>query len=202
MRNSTAPPAGSSSAFLAGIYISQVASRPMRKGIREMVSQRRWGRLLRGLIVGLGVLLLIAPGSASATTGPTQFLHPPKYKVQSKLAKLYVGQYNLSSVVSSARLSGAAMGIEVDDHGALFGIGQFYGYDAHGYQSTWVGTLYNFHVVAKGEMDIQIVGQGGKPVLGAMYLFRSSHGDLRGQIQWGANVAGARYTISWHKLTH
>jgi hypothetical protein len=76
-----------------------------------------------------GCLLAPRPGQASETTGPTHFLPPARYHV-GKLARLYRGQYILQSVARGARLSGAAIGIEVNARGDLYGVAQFYGYDA------------------------------------------------------------------------
>jgi hypothetical protein len=152
----------------------------------------------KSVLAGMLVASLIAfsPRPALATTGPDQYLPPPKYKVSTKVAQLYVGQYLMKSVATGARLKGGAMGIEVNAKGALYGVGQFYGYDSAGYQSTWVGTLYNFQQAPRNVMKFDILAPTGAPVLGALSLARSKQGDLSGQIV----LNNHKYSISWHKL--
>jgi hypothetical protein len=163
-----------------------------------MSSARRTLNLVCGALGLFSCAALAAPCDVSATTGPTQFLPTTKYKVQNKVELLYTGQYVLKTVASGARLSGGAMGIEIDDNsGALYGVAQFYGYDQSGQQSTWVGTLYNFHQAGKQLMVIDILAPSGKPVLGRLFLTRSRQGDLSGQIQ----LPGGKFSIIWHKLS-
>jgi hypothetical protein len=159
-------------------------------------SARRAGRtpILAGLAIA--AMIALSPRPAMATTGPDQYLPAPKYKVSSKVAQLYVGQYLMKSAATGARLKGGAMGIEVNGKGAMYGIGQFYGYDSAGNQSTWVGTLYNFQPIPRNVIKIDILAPTGAPVLGTLSLARSKQGDLSGQI--GLN--GHKYSISWHKL--
>jgi hypothetical protein len=140
--------------------------------------------------------IAMSPRSASATTGPDQYLPPAKYKVNSQVEKLYVGQYILKAAAKGARLKGGAMGIEVNNKGFLYGVGQFYGYDASGYQSTWVGTLYNFQQAPHSVMKIDILAPTGSPLLGALSLSRSKSGDLSGQIV----LNNHQYAVSWRKL--
>ena len=161
-----------------------------------MHSLRRILCTLLALLGLAGCLLAPGPGQAVATTGPTYFLPPARYHV-GKLARLYRGQYILQSVARGARLSGAAIGIEVNERGDLYGLAQFYGYDAQGYQTSWVATLYNFHPVAHGLMIIDVLGQTGWPLLGHLVVSRTKQGDLVGQIDLG----GRRYAIRWHKFS-
>jgi hypothetical protein len=152
----------------------------------------------KSAVAGMLVASLIAfsPRSALATTGPDQYLPPAKYKVSAKIAQLYTGQYIMKSVASGARLKGGAMGIEINNKGTLYGVSQFYGYDASGYQSTWVGTLYNFQPAAHSTMKIDILAPTGAPLLGTLSLSRSKQGDLSGQIALNKHT----YTISWRKI--
>src|SRR5262249_44336152 len=125
--------------------------------------------LTSGLVV-LGSLLMVAPGRSLATTGPTQILTDSRYHVQSKVMILYVGQYVLKSAATAARIRGGAMGIEISDRGFLYGIAQFYSYDEQGHQSTWVGTLYNFHLTKAKVMIFDISGPSGGELLGRLFL--------------------------------
>ncbi len=155
---------------------------------------------LRSAIAIISVLMLLVFGSAAtafATTGPTKFLPGTHYKVPSALQRLYIGQYTIKSVANAARLSGGAMGIEVDDRGNLYGVGQFYGYDEQGLQTTWTATLYNFHQTKAKVMIFDLTGPAGRPLLGRLFVTRSKSGDLAGQIE----LPGGRFPIVWHKIS-
>lgn len=155
--------------------------------------------LLRFCWLGLiGLPLLLSPESASATTGPTHFLPKSHYKVAHKYELPYVGQYLLKRVDRRARLSGGAMGMEISQQGYLYGVGQFYGYDSHGYQTSWTATLYNFRKGWHGEMIIDLLGPTGRPLLGRLMLKRAKNGDLSGKIQLGRS----KYWITWHKISN
>jgi hypothetical protein len=161
-----------------------------------MISLRRFVYLALA-IAGMAGVAPAVPDQAFATTGPTQFLPAPKYKVNSKSELLYTGQYALKSAAKGARLSGGAMGIEINnDDGALYGIAQFYAYTQQGEQSTWIGTLYNFQLVKNNIMRIEIVAPSGRPVLANLALARSTKGDLTGTIK----LATGTFAITWHKL--
>jgi hypothetical protein len=88
------------------------------------------------------------------------------------------------------------MGIEVN-HGFLFGFAQFYGYDLEGNQTLWVNSLYNFHLTQRGVMVIDLLGPGGRPILGRLFVTRTRQGDLHGQIELSLGT----YAISWHKVS-
>jgi hypothetical protein len=151
------------------------------------------------IMVGfIGAIPVALPHQASATTGPTQFLPSPKFKVNSKTELLYIGQYELHSSAKGALLKGGAMGIEINnDDGALYGVAQFYAYTQKGEQSTWIGTLYNFQLVKNNIMRLEILAPSGHPVLADMALARSAKGDLTGTIK----LATGTFAITWHKLT-
>jgi hypothetical protein len=165
-----------------------------------MMAMHSRRRVLSTLLVLLGLagcLLVPGPRQASATTGATYFLPPARYHVASRLARLYRGQYVLKTVARSTHLSGGALGIEINDRGDLYGVGQFYGYDARGEQTSWVATLYNFHPGRHAIMTIDLVGPAGRPLLGRLFVSRNKHGDLVGQIELGQK----RYSLSWRKIS-
>jgi hypothetical protein len=152
--------------------------------------------LISSILAVAAWLALHAAAPVLATTGPTKFLPPSHYKVASKVAQQYRGQYLFKSAAAPARISGGAMGIEVDSNGQLTGIAQFYGYDQAGHQTAWVGTLYNFHLTGKNIMIADIVGPSGTPLLARLFLTRSNKGDLTGQIE----LPTGRYAIAWQRL--
>jgi hypothetical protein len=119
------------------------------------------------------------------------------YHVPEKVMPLYRGQYILAKAARGARLSGGALAIEINPYGYLYGIGQFYGYDVRGYQTSWTALLYNFHLTSHGIMIIDLLGQTGRPLLGRLFVDRTKRGDLVGQIK----LASRRYSISWHKFS-
>ena len=144
-----------------------------------------------------GCLLMNAALPVLATTGPTNYLPLSPYHVPEKLMPLYRGQYILAKAARGARLSGGALAIEINPYGYLYGIGQYYGYDAQGYQTAWTALLYNFHLASHGIMIIDLLGQTGRPLLGRLFVSRTKRGDLVGQIK----LASRRYSISWHKFS-
>ena len=162
-----------------------------------MRSFRHAIRLLTAGVLLIGVALATGPSAALATTGPSYYLPPSPYKVNSKVELLYIGQYIFARADRGARLHGGALGIEVNSRGQLHGIGQFYGYDDQGNQTTWVATLYNFHLEGKSAMVVDVLGATGKPLLARLYVTRSKKGDLNGQIEY----ASGRYGISWRKIS-
>jgi hypothetical protein len=166
-----------------------------------MSLSRTIASVVAGTALLFGGLAMGVPGHVSATTGPTQFLPAPKFKVSNALEAQFVGQYILKSVAPASRLSGGALGVEVDDdNGALVGVAQFYGYDAQGQQTVWVATMYDFHLVKAGEIDIDLVGPSGKPLLGRLYVTRNkTTGDLTGSISLGASTQ--KFSIVWHKIS-
>src|SRR5437899_2928478 len=110
-------------------------------------------RALCALVVAAGVagcLPIIVPVPALATTGPTNYLPLSPYHVPEKLLPLYRGQYVLARAARGARLSGGALAIEINPYRYLYGIGQYYGYDAQGYQTAWTALLYNFQLASHG----------------------------------------------------
>lgn len=136
-------------------------------------------------------------GIARATTGPSSNL-PPTYKVSSKFGQQFIGQYIMTSVPAAAHLRSAALGIEVKDTGFLYGIGQFYGYEASGSQSSWVATLYHFHQTGKAQMTIDLlVPVTASNLIGRLFVAPPKHNILNGKIQIGANI----YPISFRRIS-
>jgi hypothetical protein len=117
--------------------------------------------------------------------------------VASRLALRYRGQYILTTVAHTAHLSGGALGVEINERGDLYGVGQFYGYDGRGEQASWVATLYNFHPARHGTMIVDLLAPAGRLLLGHLFVSRDKHGDLVGQIELGPK----RYSISWRKIS-
>ena len=132
--------------------------------------------------------------SSYSSYGPP--MPPAHYRVNSKLLRLYCGQYVLKTAARSARLSGGTLQIAVNAAGYLYGVGEFYGYDAQGYQSSLVAALWNFHLTAPGVMTMDLLSLMTWVPLGRLVVHRSNGGDLSGQLTLGTHG----YAISWHKL--
>jgi len=119
---------------------------------------------------------------AQATTGPSANF-PKTFKVKSAFAAKFVGEYTLKSIPAAAHIKSAALGIEVNNNGFLYGIGQFYGYDASGSQSSWVATLYHFKQVGtSNQMKFDLLSSSLTIVLGHMSASAPNHGTLTGTI--------------------
>jgi hypothetical protein len=183
------------------------------------------GYALAGLGL-IGVLAMSTPVVVSALTGPTHSLDarpmsldgcvapspsgdpptihssygppmpPADYRVDSKLMRLYCGQYVLKTAARGARLSGGTLRIAVNAAGYLYGVGELYGYDAQGYQSSLVAALWNFHLTAPGVMSIDLLSLMTRVPLGRLVVHRSNGDDLSGRLALGTHS----YAISWHKL--
>jgi hypothetical protein len=140
--------------------------------------------------------LVLAPGRASATTGPSDYLPKSKFTVASRIEHQYTGQYVFVSAGKGSLLTGGAMGVEVSADGYLYGVAQFYGYDTSGSRSLWTAVLYNFHQVNQ-QMQLDILAPTGYPRLGNLSVRRAANGDLRGQI----HLANGMFSIRWHKIS-
>lgn len=158
---------------------------------------------LRSVAGTVGLACLLAAGAlgptgvARATTGPSSNL-PATYKVSSKFGQQFVGQYILKSVPAAAHLQSAALGVEVGNNGFLYGIGQFYAYDASGSQSSWVATLYHFHQTGKAQMTIDLLAPATvSNVLGRLFVAPPKHSILSGKIQIGTHT----YPVSFRQIS-
>lgn len=152
--------------------------------------------VLCSLLMGLVCASVLDNGTVSATTGPSNTTPVPAlYKVPHRVAVLYPGQYALKSAARGARLNQGQMVIDLNTLGYLQGTASFRGYDAHGFQTSWVATLYNFHLTAPNKMTVDILGPFGTTALGKMYLQRTKQGDLVGQIA----LPKTRYAIQFHR---
>jgi hypothetical protein len=135
-------------------------------------------------------------GTVAATTGNTDAaVVPAHFKVPRQVAVQYPGQYVLKSVASGARISRIQMVFDINALGYLQGIGSFYGYDAQGYQTSWVATFYNFQVTGRDRMAIEILDVTGTKVFGHLYLLRTKQGNLIGQIA----LPRTRYSIEFQR---
>jgi hypothetical protein len=152
------------------------------------------------LIAAIGLLAGPALGAiqtAHATTGPSANF-PKTFKVKSAFAAKFVGEYTLKSISAPARIKSAALGIEVNSNGFLYGIGQFYGYDGSGSQISWVTTLYHFKQVGtSNEMQFDLLSSSLTIVLGHMSASAPSHGRLTGSIV----LDGHSYPIVFNQIS-
>lgn len=162
---------------------------------------------MRMLSTTLGTLALAAAllggsatgsaGVAHATTGPSVDL-PTTFRVPGKFAAQFLGQYILKSVPAAAHIQSAAMGIEVSDKGFLHGVGQFYGYNTSGSQSSWVATLYHFHQIGKAQMTLDLLAPAGNGVLlGRLLVAPPQRELLNGTI----TLSGHSYPVVFHRIS-
>jgi hypothetical protein len=133
---------------------------------------------------------------AQATTGPTSN-RPPTFKVSSKFAGQFVGQYLLKSLPAGARIQSAALGIEVGSNGFLYGIGQFYGYEKSGAQTSWVAQLYHFHQTGKAQMTIDLLSPTLTVLLARLVVTPPLHNTLTGTFE----LSNHRYPVVFHRIS-
>ncbi|MDB5077398.1 MAG: hypothetical protein JWO42_3577 [Chloroflexi bacterium] len=157
--------------------------------------RRRTIAILTSLSV-VGGTMFGAAHVAQATTGPT-YSRPATFKVNSKFAQQFVGQYLLKSLPAAARVQSAALGIEVGSNGFLYGIGQFYGYDKSGSQTSWVFQLYHFHQLGKGNMMIDLLSPTLTVLLGHLYVGAPVHNNISGLLE----LNNHRYPVVFHRIT-
>lgn len=144
-------------------------------------------------LAGAGVL---ATGTVLATTGPSIITPAPAlYKVPHRVAVFYPGQYALRFAARGARLSEGQMVIDFNTLGYLGGVASFRGYDASGFATSWVATLYNFHLTAPNMMTVDVLNRFGTSRLGRLYLQRTPQGDLVGQIA----LPKTPYAVRFHR---
>jgi len=118
------------------------------------------------------VASLGAVAAATATTGPGYLLKNPGFKVTHRLAKPFVGVFKFNRAGSSSKMVNASMFADFTNQPPedfMIGQIQVYAYDRSGQEGDWVGTMYNWHWTGK-QMEMELVGFGGSPVLGYMVL--------------------------------
>jgi hypothetical protein len=143
----------------------------------------------------LGLLLVVHPSAAFATTGPNMPT-PARYKVPLRLAQPYRGQYSMVMADRGARFTDGAMAIDLNAIDYLYGVIEFRGYDSRGDRTSWVTSLYDFHLVAHGRMLVNLYPPGTDTVLlGRMSVTRLANGDLMGWITLDRHS----YATRWHK---
>jgi hypothetical protein len=165
-----------------------------------MIAMRKIRHTMAVLFAALGLIVGPALGAipmAHATTGPSANF-PKTFKVKSAFAGKFIGEYTLKSIPAAARIKSAALGIEVNSSGFLYGIAQFYGYDASGSQDSWVATLYHFKQVGTtNQMKFDLLSSSLTIVLGHMSVSAPKHGTLTGAII----LDGHTYPIVFHQIS-
>jgi len=118
------------------------------------------------------VASLGAAAAATATTGPGYLLKHPGFRVTRTVAKPFTGVFKFDRAGSSAKMVNASMFAQLNNQPPedfMIGQIQVYAYDRSGHEGDWVGTMYNWHWTGR-EMQLELVGFGGSPVLGYMTL--------------------------------
>jgi hypothetical protein len=163
---------------------------------RPWAARRRRAGLMATLVAA--ALPIAGIGAASATTGPTYLLKPPKYSFPFALLKAYAGRYISTSVSDPSKISSSGMYIGVGASGYAVGGISIYAFSAQGNLETIVDALYNFHIVGGGvEADIvgAASGTGAVPVLGHVFFHHAgSSRNLVGTLQ---PPIGGSYGISY-----
>jgi hypothetical protein len=131
----------------------------------------------------VAVASLGAAAAATATTGPGYLLKHPGYKVTNKAAAPFIGIWKFDPAGHSSNLINASMFANFGERPENFLVGQVqvYSYANNGEEGDWVGTMYNWHWTGK-EMQMELVGFGGSPVLGYMTLTSAGPNHLVGTV--------------------
>jgi hypothetical protein len=138
---------------------------------------RSVGRRLAPGAVMVIVLALVGgfAGLALATTGPGYLVAPPKDRIPLRVVKSYSGRYVTTSIAHNSGLTSSEVYIGVAESGYAAGGISIYSYDSSGSLQSFAGTLYNFHLVG-GQVEADIVGAGGAPVLGHLFFAHTAGG--------------------------
>ncbi len=157
----------------------------------------RISRMVASLFIAVALSgAALGGGTARATTGDSDTTPVPAlYKVPHAIAAEYLGAYSLQTAAKGARLSRANMELELNSLGYLQGIGSFYGYDAQGSRTSWIASFYNFHLIGKNKMTVEVFGPLGGTKLGLLTFTRTAKGDLVGQIA----LPKTPYSIVFHR---
>jgi hypothetical protein len=158
-------------------------------------------RRCRTALLVLSVVVAASFGAAaiaSATTGPGYLLKHPGYRVTTKDAKPFIGVWKYNPKGDSKNVINTSMFANFSERPENFLVGQVqvFAYDKNGQEGDWVGTMYNWHWTGK-QMQMELVGFGGTPVLGYMTLTSSGPNTLKGTIVTTANHA--KYTVAFKK---
>jgi len=182
-----------------------------------------WWRLV-AVVAVLGLasgLVVLVPGTGSATTGDTYVLPPSRYYICRSIRRAWYGTYTTTRVIAPqgavTRVTAADIFITKSNYDDLNGGGSFYGYDANGQQVSWTNILYDFHLRAgrglpspatscpnerggrQPVMTITLFGWGSPPI-GTLELRRAASGDLTGQIHLLGEARA--YPINFRRLKH
>ena len=145
----------------------------MRASGRKVAAKMAQLVAARRLPVALGavVALLGAAAVASATTGPGYLLKHPGFTVTTKESKPFIGIYKFRRTGSGSQVVDASMFAEIGQRPQNYMVGQIqvYAYDKTGQEGDWDATLYNWRWTGS-QMEMELVGFGGYPVLGYMVL--------------------------------
>ncbi len=167
---------------------------PHTPALRLRAGQRRvWAAAAAAVVAAV-----TGAGVAAATTGPGYLIAPPKYKISLKVLKSYSGRYVTTSAATKSGIRSSELYIGVAESGYAAGGISIYSYNAAGTLQSFAGTLYNFHVIGGGQVEADIVGAGGEPVLG--HLFFAHKGASRNIL--GSIIppgSGGRYAIAYRE---
>jgi hypothetical protein len=152
------------------------------------------------IVVAVAAALLGAAAAASATTGPGYLLKHPGHTVTTKEAKPFLGVFKFKQIGSSNQVVDASMFAEFGQRPQNYMIGQIqvYAYDNTGQEGDWDATLYNWRWTGS-QMEMELVGFGGVPVIGYMVLRAGKGNTLAGTL---VTVQGNnRYNVAFTKTT-
>lgn len=153
-----------------GHRLTAYRRRTVQRGAgRPGLTRRRRGGFVALVVASLACAGLLA-GLADATTGPGYLLRPPKYLISNKVLNTITGRYLMTSAAHKSKIQSSELYIGVAESGYAAGGISIYSYDPQGQLQSFAATLYDFHVVRGGQIESDIVGSGGEPILGHLFI--------------------------------
>lgn len=151
------------------------------------------------VVIATAAALLGAATVASATTGPGYLLKHPGFKVTTKEAKPYLGIWRFKPSGSSSQLVDASMVsfIGTEPQNYMIGQIQVYVYDKTGQEGDWTATCFNWRWTGS-QMETELVGFTGTPLIGYMVLKAEKDHTLQGSI---VTVQGAKYAVAFTRTS-
>jgi hypothetical protein len=164
----------------------------------------RLRRGVGGILGAAAILLCWCVGTAAATTGALELVHPPRVVVPFARAAKFQGRFVLDEVGSGAHIRSGGMKIEFSPGAApefLIGAAQFYLYNASGQIETALFTIFPFRSTADGvTSSILKKGVGGPdrtPSLGTFVLKKPVGDKMEGTLELHAS---GPYRVVFSKL--
>lgn len=141
----------------------------------------------------------MVPAIAAATTGPGLVLRYPRYGVARHLWPRYLGKFALTHTSDPRHVHTSTVLVYAASGGRyLVGLLHVYGEDEKGRNSSWIGTLYDFHALAPNRMQMNVLDDDGSK-FGRLTVRHGPGGTLSGRLQVDGE---GTYRVAYRKTRH